>query len=231
MQKPFQINRAYKEVQQITVAVDCLIFGFNDGKLELLLVRRGFEPERDRFSLIGGFVHNEEGLDEAAHRVLSELTGLEDVYMEQVRTFGNANRDPYERVLSVTYSALVLKENYNNELVNSYKAEWFPIDDLPELIFDHKDMVESAIRRLRRRIKTGPVGFNLLPKKFTLPQLQRLYEAISGERIDKRNFRKKLNSMDFLIRLEEKDKSESKKGAFLYRFDEDKYNGVKNFSI
>ena len=231
MQKPFQINRAYKEVQQITVAVDCLIFGFNDGKLELLLVRRGFEPERDRFSLIGGFVHNEEDLDEAAHRVLSELTGLEDVYMEQVRTFGNANRDPYERVLSVTYSALVLKENYNNELVNSYKAEWFPIDDLPELIFDHKDMVESAIRRLRRRIKTGPVGFNLLPKKFTLPQLQRLYEAISGERIDKRNFRKKLNSMDFLIRLEEKDKSESKKGAFLYRFDEDKYNGVKNFSI
>ncbi|PKA97510.1 ADP-ribose pyrophosphatase YjhB (NUDIX family) [Flavobacteriaceae bacterium MAR_2009_75] len=231
MQKPFQINRAYKEVQQITVAVDCLIFGFNDGKLELLLVRRGFEPERDRFSLIGGFVHNEEGLDEAAHRVLRELTGLKDVYMEQVRTFGKANRDPYERVLSVTYSALVLKENYNDELVNSYKAEWFPIDDLPELIFDHKDMIESAMRRLRRRIKTGPVGFNLLPEKFTLPQLQRLYEAILGEEIDKRNFRKKLHAMDFLIRLEEKDKSESKKGAFLYRFDEDKYNGVKNFSI
>tara|TARA_B100001750_G_scaffold55397_1_gene42905 strand:- start:823580 stop:824275 length:696 start_codon:yes stop_codon:yes gene_type:complete len=231
LQKPFQINRAYKEVQQITVAVDCLIFGFNDGKLELLLVHRGFEPERDRWSLIGGFVLNEEDLDEAAHRVLSDLTGLDDVYMEQVRTFGKAHRDPYERVLSVTYSALVLKKDYNDELVKSYQAEWFPIDGLPELIFDHKEMVDSAMQRLRRRIKSGPVGFNLLPKKFTLPQLQKLYEAILGEEIDKRNFRKKLNSMDFLVKLDEKDKSESKKGAYLYELDEEKYNHIKNFNI
>lgn len=231
MQQPFQINRAYKEVQQITVAVDCLIFGFNEGKLELLLVQRSFEPERDRWSLIGGFVLNDEDLDTAAHRVLTELTGLDDVYMEQVRAFGKAKRDPYERVISVTYSALVLKKDYNSELVESYNAQWFPIDELPELIFDHKEMVESAMRRLRRRVKTGPVGFNLLPEKFTLPQLQKLYEAILDEEIDKRNFRKKLNTMDFLIKLDEKDKSESKKGAYLYRFDEDKYNHVKNFSI
>ncbi|MFC4095234.1 MULTISPECIES: NUDIX hydrolase [Bacteroidota] len=231
MQKPFQINRAYKEVQQITVAVDCLIFGFNDGNLELLLVSRSFEPERDRWSLIGGFVHNDEDLDDAAHRVLTELTGLDDVYMEQVRAFGKAKRDPYERVISVTYSALVLKKDYNDELVKSYKAEWFPIDNLPELIFDHKEMIDAAMKRLRRRVKSGPVGFNLLPEKFTLPQLQKLYEAILGEEIDKRNFRKKLNSMDFLIKLNEKDKTESKKGAYLYKFDEDKYNYVKNFNI
>ncbi|MBC7000629.1 NUDIX hydrolase [Cytophaga sp. FL35] len=225
------MNRAYKEVQQITVAVDCLIFGFNDGNLELLLVSRSFEPERDRWSLIGGFVHNDEDLDDAAHRVLTELTGLDDVYMEQVRAFGKAKRDPYERVISVTYSALVLKKDYNDELVKSYKAEWFPIDNLPELIFDHKEMIDAAMKRLRRRVKSGPVGFNLLPEKFTLPQLQKLYEAILGEEIDKRNFRKKLNSMDFLIKLNEKDKTESKKGAYLYKFDEDKYNYVKNFNI
>lgn len=231
LQKSFQINRAYKEVQQITVAVDCLIFGFNQGKLELLLVHRGFEPERDKWSLIGGFVVNDEDLDDAAYRVLKELTGLEDVYMEQVQAFGKADRDPYERVISVTYSALVLKENYDDGLVRSYKARWFPVDALPKLIFDHEEMVEAAIKRLRRRVKTGPVGFNLLPEKFTLPQLQKLYEAILGEKIDKRNFRKKLSSMNFLVRLDEKDKSESKKGAFLYRFDEEKYNDVKHFSI
>ena len=178
---------------------------------------------------ITGVYH--EDLDDAAHRVLKDLSGLEDVYMEQVRTFGKANRDPYERVVSTTYSALILKEKYNQELIEEYRAEWFPIDELPDLIFDHKDMVESAIRRLQRRVRTFPIVFNLLPEKFTLPQLQKLYEGIFQVEMDKRNFRKKLATMDFLVKLNEKDMSESKKGAFLYRFDEKKYNKTKNFTI
>ncbi|MUH35431.1 NUDIX domain-containing protein [Zobellia amurskyensis] len=225
------MDRTYKDIQQITLAVDCIIFGFNDNRLEVLLVHRGFEPEKDRWSLMGGFVGNHENLDDAAHRVLKDLSGLEDVYMEQVRTFGKANRDPYERVVSTTYSALILKEKYNKELIEEYRAEWFPIDELPDLIFDHKDMVESAIRRLQRRVRTFPIVFNLLPEKFTLPQLQKLYEGIFQEEMDKRNFRKKLATMDFLVKLNEKDMSESKKGAFLYRFDEKKYNKTKNFTI
>lgn len=225
------MNTTYKQIQQITLAVDCIIFGFDDNQLEVLLVHRGFEPEKERWSLMGGFVGNDEDLDEAANRVLRDLSGLENVYMEQVRTFGKANRDSYERVVSTTYSALILKRNYKAELIREYRAEWFPVNNLPDLIFDHKDMVVSAIQRLRRRVRTVPIGFNLLPEKFTLPQLQKLYEGILGEQIDKRNFRKKLRTMDFLIRLDEKDKSQSKKGAFLYRFDEKKYTEAKSFSI
>ncbi|MGB3149236.1 MAG: NUDIX domain-containing protein [Maribacter sp.] len=225
------MNRTYKEIQQITLAVDCIIFGFNDNKLEVLLIHRGFEPEKERWSLIGGFVENEEDVDEAAHRILKKLSGLEDVYMEQVKTFGKSKRDPYERVVSVTYSALILKNNYDADLVKKYRAEWFPIDELPDLIFDHGEMIVAALNRLRRRIKIAPVGFNLLPEKFTLPQLQKLYEGILGEELDKRNFRKKLKSMNFLIRLNEKDKSESKKGAFFYRFDEKEYKTVQHFNI
>lgn len=225
------MNRTYKEIQQITLAVDCIIFGFNDNRLEVLLVHRGFEPERERWSLIGGFVGKDEDLDEAAHRVLYELSGLEEVYMEQVRTFGKSDRDPHERVVSVTYSALILKEDYDTELIDRYRAMWFPVDGLPDLIFDHHEMVASGIRRLRRRVRSVPIVFNLLPEKFTLPQLQKLYEGILGEDLDKRNFRKKVKAMDFLVKLNEKDMSESKKGAFLYRFDEKMYERSKNFNI
>ncbi|WP_299530153.1 NUDIX domain-containing protein [Ulvibacterium sp.] len=225
------MNRTYKQIQQITLAVDCIIFGFDTDQLEVLLVHRGFEPEKERWSLMGGFVRNEEDLDEAANRVLRNLSGLNNVYMEQVRTFGKANRDPYERVVSTTYSALILKKDYKAEFIKEYRAEWFPIHDLPDLIFDHKDMVVSALQRLQRRVRSVPIGFNLLPGKFTLPQLQKLYEGILGEKIDKRNFRKKLGTMDFLVRLDEKDRSQSKKGAFLYRFDKKKYNKAKSFSI
>ncbi|NHF58483.1 NUDIX hydrolase [Flavobacteriaceae bacterium TP-CH-4] len=225
------LNRTYTEIQQITLAVDCIIFGFNNKKLEVLLIHRGFEPEKDRWSLMGGFVGNEEDLDKAAYRVLKELSGLEDLYMEQVRTFGKSDRDPYERVVSTTYSALILKENYDAGLVEKYRARWFPVDALPNLIFDHEEMIASALRRLRRRVRTAPVGFNLLPKKFTLPQLQRLYEVVLNEEIDKRNFRKKIMMMDFLIKLDEKDKSESKKGAFLYQFNRVKYEHAKSFSL
>lgn len=224
-------NRTYKEIQQITLAVDCIIFGFNNNKLELLLIHRGFEPEIGKWSLIGGFVGNNEDLDEAANRVLYNLSGLEDIYMEQVKTFGKANRDPFERVVSTTYSAMILKSEYNEDMVKDYDAKWFPIDEIPELIFDHRDMVDSAIKRLRRRVRSTPIAFNLLPSKFTLPQLQALYQGILDEEIDKRNFRRKISQMDFLVKLDEKDMSESRKGAYLYAFDKELYEEEQYFNL
>ncbi|WP_308990975.1 NUDIX domain-containing protein [Mariniflexile litorale] len=224
-------KKEYRELQQIKLAVDCIIFGFNDNKLELLLIHRGFEPQMGKWSLIGGFVGENEDLDKAANRVLYKLSGLEDIYMEQVKAFGKADRDSSGQVVSITYSAMILKSEYNEEQVSKYNAKWFPIDELPELVFDHKDMVESAIRRLRRRVRNFPIAFNLLPAKFTLPQLQMLYEGILNEPIDKRNFRRKVLQMKYLIRLEEKDMSESRKGAYFYRFDKALYKLEQNFNL
>ncbi|MFI1773147.1 NUDIX hydrolase [Thalassobellus citreus] len=224
-------SRIYEETQKLKLAVDCIIFGFNNNRLELLLIHRGFEPEKGKWSLIGGFIGNDEDLDEAANRVLYNLSGLQNIYMEQVRTWGKANRDTSGRVISTTYSAMILKSEYDEEKVSAYNTKWFPIDALPELVFDHKDMVESAIRRLRRRVRNFPIAFNLLPPKFTLPQLQLLYEGILNETIDKRNFRRKVSQMKFLVKLEEKDMSESRKGAFFYYFDEALYNKEQNFNL
>ncbi|MCR8666730.1 NUDIX hydrolase [Aestuariibaculum sp. M13] len=225
------MNKILEQKQQIKLAVDCIIFGFNNNRLELLLVHRGFEPEKGKWSLIGGFVGNDEDIDDAANRVLYDLSGLENIYMEQVRTFGKADRDPSGRVVSTTYSAMILKSEYNEERIGKYDAKWFPIEELPELIFDHSEMVGSAIRRLRRRVRNFPIAFNLLPAKFTLPQLQMLYEGILSEQLDKRNFRRKVSQMDYLVRLEEKDMSESRKGAYFYQFDEELYNKELNFNL
>ena len=224
-------NVRYRDEQQVKLAVDCIIFGFNDNRLELLLIHRGFEPEMGTWSLIGGFIGNDEDLDEAADRVLYGLSGLKNIYMEQVRTFGESNRDTSGRVVSTTYSAMILKSEYDEALVSKYKAKWFPIDNLPELVFDHRDMVDSAIRRLRRRVRNYPIAFNLLPAKFTLPQLQALYEGILDEPIDKRNFRRKVMQMNYLVKLNEKDMSESRKGAFFYQFDEALYAKEQNFNL
>lgn len=223
--------RAYKEIQRIKIAVDCIIFGFNDNRLELLLIQRGFEPEKGKWSLIGEFIGNDEDLDAAANRVLYGLSGLENIYMEQVKTFGKTNRDSSGRVISTTYSAMILKSEYNEDQVNKYNTKWFPIDDLPELVFDHNDMVDSAIIRLRRRVRTTPIALNLLPSKFTLPQLQALYEGILGETIDKRNFRRKISQMNFFVKLEYKDMSESRKGAYLFEFDHELYNKEQYFNL
>ncbi|MGL1886457.1 MAG: NUDIX hydrolase [Reichenbachiella sp.] len=216
-------QNTYEDLESIPVAVDCIIYGFNENNLELLLIHRGFEPEKDKWSVMGGFVNKDEDIDAAASRVLKTLTGLENIFMEQVNTFGKVNRDPGGRVISVSYYALIRNDQYDEKLVKKHKAKWFPLNDLPSMIFDHKDMAQMAIKRLQRKVKSEAIGFNLLPEKFTLPQLQTLYEAILGEEIDKRNFRKKITTMDFIVKLEEKDKSSSKRGAFLYKFDSEKY--------
>jgi len=218
----------YSEQTRFLVAVDCIIFGFADGELNLLLLKRSMEPALGCWSLPGGFVKDHESAEEAASRVLSSLTGLDQLYMEQLRIFSEEQRDPGERVMSVAFNALVNVEDYDKALVQQHNAYWRNINDLPELIFDHDEMVRSALRRLQRKASTEPVGFNLLPEKFTVPQLQTLYEAIYGRAIDKRNFRKKIQTMDFLEKSEEKDKSSSKRGAFLYTFNQELYEKAIN---
>ncbi|WP_418262470.1 NUDIX hydrolase [Flavobacterium faecale] len=215
---------SYSSVDKVLLAVDCIIFGFDNEGLKILLIKRGFEPEMGKWSLIGGFLKKEEKLDSAAIRILDTYTGLHNVYMEQLHTYSEIDRDPVERTISVAYYALINIENHNQELIKNYDAQWFSVTDVPKLIFDHDSMLRHAIRRLRYRTSTKPVGFELLPEKFTMLQLQKLYEAILSKELDKRNFISKINSMDILIKLEEKDMQSSRKGSFLYTFDKDKYD-------
>ena len=210
--------RYYEQEADFKVAVDCIIFGFDEEGLKLLLLKRNFEPCKGEWSLMGGFLRADENLDQAAERVLRDCTGLEKVYMEQLMTFSD--------VVSAAYFALMDIRNYDKEAVSSYNAAWVLLEQVPPLIFDHNQMVTKALGRLRRRATNCPVGFNLLPQEFTLPSLQMLYEAIFGCEIDKRNFRKKIHSMNILINTGKKDYSTSKKGAYLYSFDEEKYNSM-----
>ncbi|TNF72643.1 MAG: NUDIX domain-containing protein [Bacteroidetes bacterium] len=217
------------------VAVDSIIFGFDQGELKLLIHKRQFEPARGEWSLFGGFVQQDESLDEAASRILSEHTGLRDIYMEELHSYGEVDRDPAGRVISVAYFALIPAGEFTEAGKSKSGATWVSMEELPSLIMDHNQMVEKALRRLKRRAATQPIGFELLPGEFTMPQLQALYEAIYQSKLDKRNFRKKILAMEVLIKLDTKDKSSSKKGAYLYRFDQKKYKklveGGYNFTI
>ncbi|GLB48309.1 NUDIX hydrolase [Neptunitalea lumnitzerae] len=212
----------YKDEDKALVAVDCIIFGFDNENLKILLIKRDFEPERGKWSLMGGFLKKSETLDEAADRVLRHLTGLNNVYLEQLRGYSKVDRDPVERTLSLAYYALINISDHT-EINEEYSAKWFNIDEAPSLIFDHQEMVRYAISRLRYRAQTKPIGFELLPQKFTMKQLQSLYEAILGEKLDKRNFINKINGLDILLKLDEKDMNSSRKGSYLYTFDELKY--------
>lgn len=219
------MNDFYAKHPRILVAVDSIIFGFNedDIELKLLVLKRNFEPAKGEWSLMGGFVDPSKSLDDAAQRIVEKLTGLEDVYMEQLFAFGAPDRDPGGRIVSVSYFSLVKIKEYDRELVRKHGASWIPLSELPDLVFDHNEMVEKALRKLRIRARTQPIGFELLPEKFTIPQLQRLYEAIYQKPFDKRNFRRKVLTMGLLDRLDEKEKRTSKKGAFYYKFNTEKY--------
>lgn len=188
----------YQTYPKFLLAVDCIIFGFQDDRLKLLLQKRDFEPYKGAWSLVGGFVKENEAVDDTAKRVLTELTGLKDLYMQQVGAFGNLNRDPGERVISVAYYALINIDKYNKDLIDKHNAYWEDITNLPELYFDHNEMINKAHELLKQKVSREPIGFNLLPSLFTLNQLQTLHEAILGEEIDKRNFRKKVKDMPFI---------------------------------
>ena len=217
----------YKGQEHYLVAVDCIIFGFNGEHLNLLLIKRGFEPKKDKWSLMGGFVDPGEDLDGAAKRILHQLTGLKGVYLEQLKAFGHPKRDPEERTISVSYFALIDINQYKEKINDTYSAEWFPLKKHPKLIFDHDKMIDLAKKRLRYKASLHPILFELLPEKFTMPQLQNLYEDVYDTVFDKRNFSRKVLSTSLLVKLKEKDMSASKKGAYYYKLNKKQY--IENF--
>ena len=221
----------YNDHSKVWVSVDCIIFGFDENKLKVLIGRRQMDPGRGEWSLYGGFVAADESIDEAAERTLSELTGLRNIFMRQVGAFGRVDRDPGERVISIAYYALINVKDYSEKLRKEHEVEWVNIDELPRLYSDHNEMVMKAWRMMKMKMKTEPIGFSLLPQLFTLTQLQRLYEAVGGEAIDKRNFRKRIKEMDFIEKTELIDKLTSKRGASLYRFNKKAYNEDPNFKL
>lgn len=222
-------NFRYDINQNILVAVDCCVFGFDSKKLKLLLFRRKVEPLQGNWSLIGTFLQNNTSIEAGAKQILYDYTGLKDIYLEQLKTYGAVDRDPVERVISIGFYSLIRIDEFDLKSVEAYDAKWFDLEDLPPLVLDHGQMVIDAISALRIRARLEPIGFNLLPTYFTIPQLQILYECIYQSKRDSRNFRKKVLSLDILNKTDQKDRTGSKKGAFLYSFkSEYKPINVKN---
>ena len=213
-------TKNYENHPKHYVAVDCSIFGYEEGELKLLLYPRGFEPARGKWSLMGGFVEEFESLEEAARRVLLQTTGMHNIFLEQAAAFSKPERDPGARVISMTFVALIRIDMHDKVLVRESGAQWWPVTQLPELIFDHKEMIHNALALLQQKSSINLIGKELLPDLFTLIQLKTLYEGIFQRTFDNGNFRKKVLSLDLLERSNEKNTSESKKGAFYYRFKE-----------
>ena len=204
--------------------MDCVVFGLDDSELKVLLIQRALEPFKGKWALPGGFVRVDETLDEAARRELGEEAGLKDVFLEQLYTFGTVDRDPRERVVSVAYYALVkLAAHDTKAATDAADAQWFPISKVPKLAFDHAQILAAALARLKGKVRYQPIGFELLPPKFTLSQLQHLYEAVLGNELDKRNFRKKVLAMDLLDELTEWQQGVRHRAARLYSFNPKKY--------
>jgi ADP-ribose pyrophosphatase YjhB (NUDIX family) len=206
----------YKGHSKYLLAVDCVVFGYEMGELKLLLYPRGFEPDKGKWSLMGGFVLPDESCEEAACRVLEQTTGLRDIFLEQVAAFSSPSRETFSRVISIAFFALIDIREHNNNLSRERESRWWPFSQLPELIFDHSDMVAKALTRLQQKAGYSLVGIELLPDKFTLLQLRKLYEAIYQRKFDAGNFRKKILSLDVLEKLDEKNITESRKGAHYY---------------
>lgn len=224
------------EYPRPALTVDCVVFGLDDGDLKVLLIQRDLEPFRGRWALPGGFVRVDESLDDAARRELAEETGVSRVFLEQLYTFGRVDRDPRERIVSVAYFALVkLSDQRIQAATDARAAAWFSASDVPRLAFDHDRILDLALARLKGKLRYQPIGFELLPPKFTLTQLQRLYEVILERPLDKRNFRKKILGMDFIEELDEVEEDVAHRAARLYRFNKPQYRELEkrgfNFEI
>jgi 8-oxo-dGTP diphosphatase len=214
------------------LAVDCVVFGLDEADLAVLLIRRDLEPFAGKWALPGGFVHVDETVDDAARRELAEETGLGKVYLEQLYTFGDLDRDPRERVVTVAYYALVnLADHRVKAATDAREAAWFAASDLPALAFDHDAIFAAALARLRGKVRYRPVGFELLPPKFTLTMLQRLYEKVLERPLDKRNFRKKVLATGLLEELDEVEQDVAHRAARLYRFDRKRYRELEKDGI
>ncbi len=209
------------------LSVDCVIFGFDDARLKVLLIKRTIEPEDGSWALPGGFIKYDENIEDASARVLRERTGVTDLYMEQLGAFGDINRFPDKRVITIVFYALIKPGKYNlNPGPDASDADWFELDRLPRLPFDHEEIINSALARLRVKVKYKPIGFNLLADKFPLLHLQGLYEAIYNVEFDKPNFRRKIMKMNLLIPLNEKQKGVPHRSARLYKFDKKRYHDL-----
>ena len=212
-----------------SLTVDCVVFGLDDRDLKVMLIKRGVPPFEDCWALPGGFVRLDESLETAALRELKEETGIEKVFLEQLYTFGDVARDPRDRVVTVAYYALINLGDHRIQATTDAKdAAWFPVSNPPKLAFDHDKILAVALARLKGKVRYEPIGFELLPQKFTLPQLQKLYETILEQPLDKRNFRKKILSMQLLVELDEVQADVRHRAARLYQFDEQKYLQLKN---
>ena len=225
------MNYRYKHPRP-ALTVDVVVFGLDDEDLKVLLIRRGKTPFRGKWALPGGFVNVDESLDDAARRELMEETGVGGIFIEQLYTFGELERDPRERVVSVAYFGLVnLHEHAVQAASDAHEVAWFAIDDAPALAFDHDEVLRVAVTRLRGKVRYQPIGFELLPKKFTLRQLQEMYEKILERELDKRNFRKKVLGTELLVELDEVEQDVAHRAARLYRFDEQKYRDLAEQGI
>lgn len=225
------MEQFYNDHDRLLVSVDCIVFGFDEGELRVLMGKRKMDPGRGQWSLYGGFVGANESVNDAARRVLYALTGLKDLYMKQVGAYGDVDRDPGARVISISYYSMINVADYDQAQQQEHDVEWVNIEQLPEMYSDHRKMVLKARRMMQEKISHEPIGFNLLPELFTLSQLQQVYEAVNGEEVDKRNFRKRIKEMDFIEKTDQIDKLTSKRGAYLYRFNEKAYKEEPNFKL
>ena len=222
-------NVPFNDVFQFGLSVDCVVFGYQEGQVRVLLIERNADPYKDSWALPGDLVSPNEDLEFAANSVLNKLTGLKDIFMEQFYTFGSVDRHPAGRVATVGYYSLVKTTNYHPVASSWAKSiQWFDIRELPELAFDHRNILEKGIKTLQHRVRYRPVGFELLPLKFTLSELQELYEALLGYKFDKPNFRKKILAMNLLIALDEVQENVWHRPAKLYKFDEGRYRALRN---
>lgn len=211
------------------LSVDCVVFGFENNRLEVLLIKRKRNPSKDSWALPGGFVLKSETLDDAAVRILEETSNVKNIYLEQVHTFSDIERYPSRRVISVSYFALIDPDKHSLKPgVDTTDVKWYPTNDNLDFPFDHQEIFNKALKQLRHRVKTKPIGFELLPKKFSLTQLQNLYECILGETLDKRNFRKRILSYKMLVPLNDYQKGVAHRAARLYKFDSKAYEELKN---
>jgi 8-oxo-dGTP diphosphatase len=216
------------------ITIDCVIFGFDKGVLEVLLVEHAEGESIGKWGLLGGGLGKEESSDDAAQRILYELTCLDNIYLEQLRAFTDPNRVSGKRVVTIGYYTLINREDYNIKASTTLReAKWYKINDIPNLIFDHNEILHCSLIQLRNRVCQVPIGFNLLPDKFTLLQLMHLYEEILGVTLDKSNFRRKILSKKLLIPTEEEQQNTAHRAAKLYRFDFKAYEELskKGFSI
>lgn len=207
------------------ISIDCVIFGFDEGTLKVLLIKRNTNPCKGMFSLPGGFVYIDEDLNDVPKRRLKDLTGIENVFLREVGAFGDIQRYPERRVITIAYYALIKISDYSLQAgEDAQELIWAAINDLPKLPFDHKQILDAALLKLQKHVRYEPVGYNLLPEKFTVSQLLSLYEVILHKKIDNRNFRKKLFHLNILIPLDEKQKNVSHRAAQLFKFNKERYD-------